>query len=194
MEIEVERMKMLKAYTVTDPRLAKTLSKYGLSFAKIGKLIGAKKSRVQTILYGQYPISGYDLDLIERRVKEENPKFTLDDFSFKEEGFVSEDGTRMVQCRRCGRWFKPENARMRYCSDYCRGYEYEFHKTEKPYQEETPEEQDTRKAESTYEEARRRHINYGDVQKEHILATEPTVMQRWEAYQRERQCKTSESL
>lgn len=182
-----------KGYLVTDPRLAKALSKYGLSFAKVGKLIGAKKSRVQTILYGQYPISQYDLDVIERRVKEKNPKFSMADFSFEEEGFVSEDGTKMIQCRHCGKWFQPENARMRYCSDYCRGHE--IHKPEKPCQEEEkPEEQDTWKAESTYEEARRRHINYGDVQKERILATEPTVMQRWEAYQRERQCKTSESL
>lgn len=124
----------------------------------------------------------------------------MDDFSFKEEGFVSEDGTRMIQCRRCGVWFRPENARMRYCSDYCRGYEGYVsrvsHKAEKPCQEEKLEEQDTWQTESTYEEAKRRHINYGDVQKERTLKAEPTVLQRWEAYQRERerQCKASESL
>lgn len=190
-----------KGYLVTDPRLAKALSKYGLSFTKVGKLIGAKRSRTQLILYGHYPISRSDLDIIEQRVKEKNPKFTMDDFSFKEEGFVSEDGTRMIQCRRCGVWFRPENARMRYCSDYCRGYEGYVsrvsHKAEKPCQEEKPEEQDIWKAEeSTYEEAKRRHINYGDVQKERTLKAEPTVLQRWEAYQRERerQCKASESL
>lgn len=189
-----------KGYLVTDPRLAKALSKYGLSFTKVGKLIGAKKSRVQTILYGQYPISQYDLDVIERRVKEKNPKFSMADFSFEEEGFVSEDGTKMIQCRHCGKWFQPENARMRYCSDCCRGYEGYVsrvsHKAEKPCQEEKLEEQDTWQTESTYEEAKRRHINYGDVQKERTLKAEPTVLQRWEAYQRERerQCKASESL
>lgn len=182
-----------KGYFVTDPRLAKVLYKYGLSCARIGVLIGADKNRTNKIMIGQYPISRYDLEVIERSAQEKNPKFTLDDFSFKEEGFVSEDGTKMLQCRRCTKWFRPDNARMRYCSDYCR--DHKSHKTEKPYQEEeTPEEQDTWKAESTYEEAKRRHINYGDVQKERILATEPTVMQRWEAYQRERQCKTSGAL
>lgn len=71
MEIEVESMETKrKGYLVTDPRLAKALSKYGLSFTKVGKLIGAKRSRTQLILYGQYPISRSDLDIIEQRVKE----------------------------------------------------------------------------------------------------------------------------
>lgn len=182
-----------KGYLVTDPRLAKVLYTYGLSYARLGVLIGANKNRTNKIMIGQYPISRYDLEVIERSVQEKNPKFTLDDFSFKEEGFVSEDGTKMIQCRRCGMWFRPDNASMRYCSDYCR--DHKSHKAEKLRQKgEKLEEQDTWQTESTYEEAKRRHINYGDVQKERILATEPTVMQRWEAYQRERQCKTSGTL
>lgn len=186
-------MKMLKAYTVTDPALAKKLFNYGLSCANIGKLIGANKNKVTRIMNGDYPISGENLETIEKAAQENNPKFSMSEFSFKNGGFVDEHGTRLIKCRTCGKYFAPPNARMRYCSDTCRDQN-----TSKPLQTDSEEKEQKKRelsyAESTYEEARRRHINYGDVQKERTLEAEPTVMQRWEAYQRDRQCKTSESL
>lgn len=180
---------MVKGYRLASNKMSKMLHAVGWSTSKLGARYGVTKSRAQQILSGNFPISMAAIDQLIELVQKSFPDFTLDPKDLIEDGYLSEKtGVRMHQCRVCGRWFEPSNPRVYLCSDACVEARHnglrriQIHKFDEPKVEHKFE--PPKYAESCYDEARRRHINYGDVQKERTLAQTPSVMQRWREYQR----------
>jgi transcriptional regulator with XRE-family HTH domain len=181
---------VVKGYRLASNNLPKMLHAVGWSTSKLGARYGVTKSRAQQILSGNFPISMAVIDQLVELVQGSFPEFTLDPKDLIEDGYLSEKtGVRMHQCRVCGRWFEPSNPRVYLCSDECVEARHnglrriQIHRLDDEPEEETKY-KPPKYAESCYDEARRRHINYGDVQKERTLAEQPGVLQRWREYQR----------
>lgn len=185
-------MEILKGYKIASPQLGRDLHKHGLTRSIVGKILGVDRNKSQKILSGEYPISGRWLGKIEEEAQKKNPHFTLADYVFSEEDYVSERGIRLRRCRACGKYFECINPRMRYCSPACSDAKTTFKtcdSTENLESDQAPVKRSIYYDETIYEEARRRHIDYATVQKERTLAEQPSVMQRWAAYQREKMTK-----
>lgn len=180
---------MVKGYRLASNKMSKMLHAVGWSTSKLGARYGVTKSRAQQILSGNFPISMAVIDQLAELVQGSFPEFTLDPKDLIEDGYLSEKtGVRMHQCRVCGRWFEPSNPRVYLCSDACVEARHNGLRQIRIHRLDEVEEESKytlpKYTESCYDEARRRHINYGDVQKERTLAEQLGVLQRWEEYKR----------
>ena len=180
---------MVKGYRLASDRLPKALHSAGWPTRQLPTVLNCTKSKAQQIMSGNFPISMATIDLLIGLVQNRFPEFTLDPKDLIEDGYVSEEtGVRMHQCRVCGRWFEPSNPRVYLCSDECVEARHNGLRQIRIHRLDEVEEESKymppKYDESCYDEARRRRINYGDVQKERTLAEQPGVLQRWREYQR----------